>query len=235
MSDYGRCTSCSAHLYPNDEFCGRCGAHRRPRAESAAPAARPRTQTTPWVALGAVVLLVVGALLGVQTGLVPRGVLDPVAVERAVEKHFEQVLEGDVGVTCPNRIWRQKGRITDCSARLPSGRSADVYVEQVDTGGHFRFQADTTALAAEVQEKIDRDAVALQAEIERDTEQLIADLPRITFVDTCKVGYNEQACQCAYVQLGSTAERDAALVELLAMQPTDATLDLLEACGAPTD
>lgn len=233
MSDFRRCANCSTHLYGTDAFCPRCG------SPAAAPASVPAIAPSgrrlwPWVAAGVAAVVVVVALLGVQTGLLPRGTMDGASVEASVEEHFEGVLDGQVSVTCPETIWQQKGRITDCSAEFPSGRTAAVYVEQIDSGGHYRFQAEGAPLAAEIRTKIDQDAAELQEQIERDTEQAVADLPRMTFVQTCATSYNQAACGCAWNALPA-ADRDTVLVELLALQPSDRTLAVLEGCGAPTD
>jgi hypothetical protein len=188
----------------------------------------------PWAVAGVVLLLVAGTAVGAKTGLIPVGTMEPRAVEDAIGRHLASALEGDVQVTCPDTILQQKGRVTDCSAELPSGRRAAVYVEQIDTGGHFRFETDTVALGDELQDKIARDSAEREAQIERDTAAAVAALPRQTFVEWCKTGYGERACGCAYGRLAQPA-RDEALVGLLAMRPTETFLDAVEACGGTTD
>jgi hypothetical protein len=226
------CSACGAQVH-GGAFCAACGHDFAGAPHSQDDAGNQRPRKAPWVAGGLVALLVL-LLVAWQTGLVPRGVLEAEGVEAAVAEHFEELLDGSVTVTCPGPIWQQKGHIADCSARLPSGRTATILVEQIDNGGHFRFQAAGSAVAAELQDKIENDAAELGEQIERDTQEAIAALPRQTFVEVCAEGYGAAHCGCAYDNLSQPA-RDDALYGLLALQPTDEFLVAVEACGGTTD
>lgn len=222
------CPGCG-QVADDKPFCGNCGTALTVPAPSPAVAGSRRFPR--WVIPAAGVALVgVAALIGVQTGLIPVSRMGGYQIEPVIEKNLSETFDGRVEVDCPERIWQQKGRITDCTATMPSGREGQVYVEQVDAGGHFRFELERGVAAAEIQDKIQQDTEELQEQIERDTEAAVAALPKQTFVETCKGEYGERPCDCAWTALNS-AQRDEALIGFLSGQPTDVSLAVLEKCG----
>lgn len=228
------CHGCGRPATEDGDFCPRCGTQLR-EATPLAPWAASRAGLWTGLIAAVLVLSLAAVYVAMRTGLVPSGTLAGAALKVPIERHFEQVLEGNVVVTCPDKIPKQKGRITDCSAQLPGGHTAAVYVEQIDNDGHFRFEADRGALSAALQQKIEEDAAELEAEIERDTEAAVAALPRQTFVDVCKDGYGDVYCGCAYDALAQPV-RDEALVSLLAQQAVPLEfVEAIETCGGTTD
>lgn len=220
------CQECGKDVSDQARACPHCGTPG-PADASPSPRKLPR-----WVIPAAgVALVALAALIGVQTGLIPVSRMDDYQIEPVIEKDLSETFGGRVEVDCPDKIWQQKGRITDCTATLPSGRTGQVFVEQVDAGGHFRFQLESGVAQAEIGDKIDRDAADIQEQIEKDTEAAIAALPKQTFIETCKGEYGEVACDCTWTALNA-AERDDALIGFLSGEPTPESVAALEECGA---
>lgn len=124
------------------------------------PPAPPRTVTVSLPTVLAVVLVTVAALAVFL--LLNRVNVDGDQIEGPITDDLTQMFGEGVTVTCPDRVSGGKGKIIDCSAVLPSGRQAEVFVTLADTDGHFTFQVEPSAVAAEMQEKVRRDMQAGQ-------------------------------------------------------------------------
>lgn len=234
------CTGCGQPA-TGEPFCGNCGTASR-AVPVPSVAKEPRPGVPRWVlATGAVALVAVGGLGAAQAGLIPVGSLAGASIEDVIQENLAGIYGPRVAVECPSRIPQQKNRITDCQATFGSGRSGAVYVEQVDTGGHFRFQLDSATAQQEIEDKIEKDAAAATAkaereaaefaeQIEKDTEAAIAALPRDSFVDTCAGAYSEAVCGCVFDALGEKAAQDDALLGFLINEPTPAARDAAEGC-----
>lgn len=103
------------------------------------------------ISAAVVVAVAVGGYVGIYVGLLPVGTLDARAIQSELRQDLSRRLDTTVRVTCPDRIWQQKGRIVDCKVtRNNTGASSIVRVVQEDHRGHYRAEvSDPLALAEE--------------------------------------------------------------------------------------
>ena len=156
---------------PAARFCSGCGGPLNEESEVDVPAEPQRVPTS---AVAAVVGVIgVGIIGGLIVLLVSSaGRVDGSAFEQPVGDGLSATFDGPVTVDCPDRVRASQGKVTDCEASLPSGRTATVFVTHVDDDGHFTYQLDGAAAQAEIREAIERDAAKSQAELERQLADL---------------------------------------------------------------